>query len=118
MTDDLTEDHADDALFTRLAGIEVTARGGGVAATVNLEGRLTGLTLSPEVLALTPDELAERIFRLTQEASATALSEGFDALVPVVGEDVTARLRAEIDSYPPVVSPPRSRSSATGPAWR
>lgn len=99
-----------DALFTHLAAIEATARDRGIAATVNLDGRLTGLTLAPEVMVLSPEELAERVFRLTQQASAEALTQGLDALTPVVGEAETAPLRAGI------LSPPRSRNSATGPA--
>ncbi|GAB3463966.1 hypothetical protein [Actinophytocola sediminis] len=88
-----------DELFTRLAGIECTAHGDGIATTVNLDGRLTGLTLSATAVTLPPDELAAEIFRLTQEASATALAEGLGALTPVAGEELTARLRAEIDAH-------------------
>lgn len=102
-------------LFTRLAGITRTAHGdgiaAGIAATVNLEGRLIDLTLSAQAMTLTPDELAAEIFRLTQEASAEALAEGLDALTPVAGEDLTALLRAELD-----VDPPASPSPSTPPA--
>lgn len=103
-----------DTLFTRLARIECTAHGDGIAATVNLEGRLVDLTLTAQAVALPADELAAEVFRLTQEAAAAALAEGLDALTPVAGEDLAAELRALIDARPkptvptaPVAEPPR-----------
>jgi hypothetical protein len=106
-----------DALFGRLARIERTARGDGIAATVNLEGRLVDLTLSAQAVALPPEELAAEIFHLTQEASGAALADGLDALAPVAGEELAAELRALIDARPQAGGPPDEPASrsATGP---
>lgn len=89
-----------DGLFDRLGRISVSAADGGIEVRVNLEGRLIGLDLTPDALALEPAELAAEIFRLTQQASATALAEGLDALEPVAGEELTAELSEIIGARP------------------
>ncbi|MPZ85430.1 MAG: hypothetical protein GEV28_35605 [Actinophytocola sp.] len=99
-----------DGLFDRLGRITAAAAGRGVEVRVNLEGRLVALDLSPEAMALEPDELAAEIYRLTQEASATALSAGLAALEPVAGEELTAEL-AQV-----IAARPRPRPAAPVPA--
>ena len=105
-----------DGLFDTLGRITATAAGSsGVEVRVNLEGRLLSLDLSPEAMALEPDELAAEIFRLTQEASAAALSDGLAALEPVAGEELTAELSEIIAARPsaPVPAPaPTERAPA------
>ncbi len=77
-----------------LSEITATATGDGIEATVNLEGRLIALELAPHALAAGPEALAAEIFRLVQEASATALNAGIDVLTPAAGDDLAAELRA------------------------
>lgn len=89
-----------DGLFERLGRISTTAADKGVEVRVNLEGRLVGLDLSVEAMGLAPEELAAEIFRLTQEASAAALSQGLAALEPVAGEALTAELSQVIADRP------------------
>jgi hypothetical protein len=94
-----------DGLFERLGRISASAADGGVEVRVNLEGRLIGLDLSVEAMGLAPEELAAEIFRLTQEASAAALSEGLAALEPVAGEELTAELSEVIAGRPRPAEP-------------
>lgn len=82
------------SVFDRLGAITATASADGVEVTVNLEGKLVGLDLSPHALAAGPAALAATIFRLTQEAGAAALNTGIEVLAPVAGEELTAELRA------------------------
>ncbi|HEV7649656.1 MAG TPA: hypothetical protein VGP26_16040 [Actinophytocola sp.] len=97
-----------DGLFERLGRISAAAADKGVEVRVNLEGRLVGLDLSVEAMGLAPDELAAEIFRLTQEASAAALSQGLAALEPVAGEELTAEL-SEVIAGRPRPAPPAAR---------
>jgi len=89
-----------DGLFERLGRICTSAADRGVEVRVNLEGRLVALDLSGEAMTLAPDELASVIFRLAQEASAAALSEGLAALEPVAGAELTAELSEIIAARP------------------
>lgn len=89
-----------DGLFERLGRISSAASGRGVEVRVNLEGRLIALDLSVEAMDLEPAELAAEIFRLTQEASAAALSEGLAALEPVAGPELTGELTELIGARP------------------
>ncbi len=112
-----------DGLFERLGRICASASGRGVEVRVNLEGRLVDLDLSVEAMGLEPEELAAEIFRLTQEASAAALSDGLAALEPVAGEELTAHLSEVIAArpQPPVAvrvpePVPAAAPAPTGPA--
>jgi hypothetical protein len=96
-----------DGLFERLGRISCSAADKGVEVRVNLEGRLIGLDLSVEAMGLDPEELAAEIFRLTQEASAAALSQGLAALEPVAGEELTAELSQVIADRPRPAPPVR-----------
>jgi hypothetical protein len=110
-----------DGLFERLGRISTTAADKGVEVRVNLEGRLVGLDLSVEAMGLAPEELATEIFRLTQEASAAALSQGLAALEPVAGEALTAELSQVIADRPqptPVERVAVVEVSTTAPAPR
>lgn len=89
-----------DGLFDRLGQITAAAADRGVEVRVNLEGRLVALDLSPEAMALEPDELAGEIYRLTQEASAAALSAGLATLEPVAGAELTAELSRLVADRP------------------
>jgi hypothetical protein len=89
-----------DGLFERLGRISCSAADKGVEVRVNLEGRLVGLDLSVEAMGLAPGELAAEIFRLTQEASAAALSQGLAALEPVAGPALTEELSQVIADRP------------------
>jgi hypothetical protein len=96
-----------DGLFERLGRISCSAADKGVEVRVNLEGRLVGLDLSVEAMGLAPGELAAEIFRLTQEASAAALSQGLAALEPVAGPELTEQLSQVIADRPrPAPAPP------------
>jgi hypothetical protein len=96
-----------DGLFERLGRISCSAADKGVEVRVNLEGRLVGLDLSVEAMGLAPGELAAEIFRLTQEASAAALSQGLAALEPVAGPELTEELSQVIADRPrPAPAPP------------
>jgi hypothetical protein len=97
-----------DGLFERLGRICTSAADRGVELRVNLEGRLVALDLSAEAMTLAPDELAGVIFRLTQEASAAALSEGLAALEPVAGAELTAELSEIIAGRPRPAAEPDS----------
>lgn len=81
-------------VLAELSTITATAAADGVEVRVNVEGRLVGLSLTPQALATGPVALAETIFRLTEQASATALNEGIEVLAPHVDADVTNELRA------------------------
>ncbi|MBB4904801.1 hypothetical protein [Actinophytocola algeriensis] len=81
-------------VFATLSAITATATGDGITATVNLEGRLVALDLEPHVLSAGPDRLAAEIYRLVQDASATALNTGIEILAPAAGEELAAELRA------------------------
>jgi hypothetical protein len=94
-----------DGVFDRLGRISVTAAEQGVELRVNLEGRLVGLDFELEALAMEPDDLASLIFRLTQQAAATALAEGLAALEPVAGAELTAELAEIIDARPRPAAP-------------
>jgi hypothetical protein len=97
-----------DGLFDRLGRITAAAADRGIEVRVNLEGRLVALDLSVEAMGLEPGELAAEIFRLAQEASAAALSDGLAALEPVAGEELTAELSEVIAGRPrpaPVATP-------------
>jgi hypothetical protein len=89
-------------VFAQLSAITATAVGDGVVARVNLEGRLVGLSLEPHALAAGAPALAEVIFRLTQEAAASALNAGIEVLAPVAGAELTAELRALVLPVEPV----------------
>ncbi|MDQ3790775.1 MAG: hypothetical protein M3422_26530 [Actinomycetota bacterium] len=93
-------------VFAALSEITATASADGIQATVNLEGRLIALELAPHALAAGPEALAAEIFRLVQEASATALNAGIDVLTPAAGDDLAAELRALVLPAP-APAPPR-----------
>ena len=102
-----------DGLFDRLARISSAASGRGVEVRVNLEGRLIALDLSVEAMDLEPAELAAEIYRLTQEASAAALSAGLAALEPVAGAELTGELTEIIAARPkPRPAPPAAEPAA------
>ena len=92
-------------VFTALSAITARASGDGIEVTVNLEGRLIALELAPHALAAGPGPLAAEIFRLVQEASATALNAGIEVLAPAAGDDLAAELRALVLPAPAPVSP-------------
>ncbi len=58
--------------------------------------------MEPHALAAEAHALAEVIFRLTQEAAATALNAGIEVLAPVAGAELTAELRALVLPVEPV----------------
>lgn len=96
-------------VFAALSAITATATGDGIEATVNLEGRLIALELAPHALAAGPAALAAEIFRLVQEASATALNAGIEVLTPAAGDDLAAELRALVLPEPAPVRPRPAR---------
>lgn len=75
-------------LFDRLARITARAAGDGVEVTVNLDGKLIGLELTHAALRRGADALGAEIFRLTQEASATALADGYATVAPLAGDEL------------------------------
>lgn len=81
-------------LFDQLAAITATCADDdhGIEATVNLDGKLVGLSLEPQALSLSPDRLATAIFTVTQRAAAVALREGLELVAPVAGEELAAEL--------------------------
>jgi hypothetical protein len=87
-------------VFERLAAITSSIVEGGITVTVNLDGRLIGLELTDEAVRLDPTRLAEEIFRLTQQASASAVADGLAVLEPVAGPDLM-----ELLSPPPAPRP-------------
>lgn len=100
-------------LFEQLAAITATcASPEGIEATVNLDGKLIGLTLAPQALSLAPATLAEAIFTVTQRAAATALREGLSLVGPAAGEELRAELTELVETHPgtdprPVAPAPR-----------
>jgi hypothetical protein len=91
-------------LFDRLATIIATVAEDGVEVTVNLEGRIVALTLTPEALARGGKQLADDIARLATWAAGTALAEGLATVAPFAGEELTAELAAIVavpDAEPP-----------------
>lgn len=98
------------SLFDHLGAITAGVAEDGVEVTVNVEGRITALTLTPQALARGGAHLAAGIFRLTQQAAGIALSEGLATVAPFAGEDLTAEL-AEIVAVPDQKpAPPRVRT--------
>lgn len=93
-------------VFSQLSAITAGATADGVTVRVNLEGRLVELELAPSALSAGPATLADTIFRLTQEASATALNTGIEVLAPLAGEELTAELRSLTLPAPPAPTPP------------
>lgn len=81
-------------VLNELSAITATAAADGVEVVVTVEGRLVGLSLTPQALTAGPVRLARTIFRLTEEASAAALNEGIEVLAPHVTPDVTDELRS------------------------
>jgi hypothetical protein len=81
-------------VLAALSAITASAAADGVEVQVNVEGRLVGLSLTPQALATGHVRLAETIFRLAEEASAVALNEGIEVLAPHVDPAVTDELRA------------------------
>jgi hypothetical protein len=81
-------------VLNELSAITAVAAADGVEAKVNVEGRLVGLSLTPEALLVGPVRLAATILRLSEEASAAALNEGIEVLAPHVEAEVTDELRA------------------------
>lgn len=77
-----------------LSAITAVAAADGVEARVNVEGRLVGLSLTPQALEAGPGRLAATIVRLAEQASAAALNEGIDVLAPHVAAELTDELRA------------------------
>jgi Trk K+ transport system NAD-binding subunit len=75
-------------LVDRLAGITARAGGAHVEVTVTVDGKLVGLELSDRALRLGADVLAAEIYRLTQQASASALAAGRAILEPVAGDEL------------------------------
>lgn len=97
------------SLFDRLGAITASVAEDGVEVTVNVEGRITALTLTPEALARGGEQLAADLFRLTQRAAGLALSDGLATVSPFAGEELTAEL-AEIVAIrepAPAVAPAR-----------
>jgi hypothetical protein len=101
-------------LFEQLAAITASSSDSvhGIEATVNLDGKLVGLTLAPQALSLAPATLAEAIFTVTQRAAALALREGLELVGPVAGEDLRAELTELVETHPgadprPVAPAPR-----------
>lgn len=81
-------------VLNELSAITAVAAADGVEARVNVEGRLIGLSLTPQALLAGPGRLAATIRRLAEEAAATALNEGIEVLAPHVDAAVTDELRA------------------------
>jgi hypothetical protein len=81
-------------VLAALSGITTSAESDGVTVTVNVEGRLIGLSLTPGALEAGPSALAALIFRLTEDASAAALEEGVAVLAPHLPPDLADELRA------------------------
>lgn len=101
-------------LFDQLAAITATSfdAAHGIEATVNLDGKLVGLSLEPQALSLAPDRLAAAIFTATQRAAAVALRDGLALVAPVAGEELTAELTELVETHPgadpqPVAPAPR-----------
>jgi hypothetical protein len=99
-----------DGLFDRLASITAAAADDehGIEATVNLDGKLVGLSLAPQALSLAPDLLAAAVFTVTQRAAAVALREGLELVAPVAG-DLTAELTELVESHPGAPATPEPR---------
>ena len=76
-------------LFDRLARITARASGEhGVEVTVNLDGKLIALELTDDALRMGADALGAEIYRLTQQASGSALAAGMDLLEPIAGDEL------------------------------
>jgi hypothetical protein len=80
-------------LFDRLAGVTARASANGVEVEVNLDGMIVGLELSADALRLGAERLAAEIFRLTQEASGSALAKGMAILEPVAGPELMSLIQ-------------------------
>jgi hypothetical protein len=68
------------SLIAALAAIRRGAEDADVSVTVDLHGRLVGLTLGRRAMRLRATELAAVICRLTVEAAAAALTDGLAVL--------------------------------------
>jgi uncharacterized protein YuzE len=73
-----------ESLCAKLAAITAEAADGGVALTVDLHGKLIGLSFERQAMALRPDELASRIQKLGENATVAAMADGVAALAEVV----------------------------------
>ncbi|GAA3012320.1 hypothetical protein [Actinokineospora diospyrosa] len=81
----------------RLNAITASATGQhGIEVTVNLEGKLIGLTLGTAQRRMTAPDLATEIQSLAKTAAAAALTEGMAVLAPFADLFPTQDLPTEI----------------------
>ncbi|MBA8824515.1 hypothetical protein FHX42_001862 [Saccharopolyspora lacisalsi] len=78
--------------------IRNTARGEGIALSVDLQGKLVDLTLDDRALALGPHRLAAEISRLSDEASTRSLQQGMRAITTECGERIAEAIGAYVST--------------------
>ncbi|NUT97629.1 MAG: hypothetical protein HOY78_36960 [Saccharothrix sp.] len=71
-------------LGARLDDIRGEASGDGVSVTVDLHGKLVGLTFDRDAFTLRPDDLAGVVRRLAEAATADAVAQGMAVVTGVV----------------------------------
>lgn len=112
------------SLSTKLATITADAAEDGVSLTVDLHGKLIGLSFDRQAMAVRPDELAARIQRLCENATVAAMADGVAALADVVDTEQLGldehRERAERPCRPVRPRTPQEDDEAfyTPTTWR
>lgn len=104
MIDDLTveemlaaaDDVAGDGLGARLDAIRHQATDGGIAVTVDLHGKLVGLTIDHRAMRLPAHELAGKLRTLTDKAAEAAVDEALTVLGTVCDDSLVAELAAHV----------------------
>lgn len=87
-----------------------------ITVTTTVHGALTGLTISPDALALGPDRLGAEIVRLAAEANRAALVHGVDALSRTLGDGGTVELAASIGLIEPVTGTAPASATPSPPS--
>lgn len=82
------EEHEPAGLRDQLDAITGSVSEDGVSVTVDLHGKLIGLTLDQHVMTSRPTELAARVQRLAAFAATDALAAGMAVLADVLDADV------------------------------
>ncbi|MEU5695369.1 YbaB/EbfC family nucleoid-associated protein [Actinosynnema sp. NPDC020468] len=102
--DQLASVHRDLARISASA----TSPDGSVTAVVGPQGGLTDLELTPDAYRMRPEQLAQVIVRVTQEAAAKAAERAYKTLTPVLpaGTDPAALVKGTADLRPEEIAPP------------
>lgn len=104
-------------LAAGLDAVRGTARGNGVAVSVDLQGLLVDLRIDDQAFGLGPQRLASEISRVSGQACSHSLRQGMQAIEAGCGPEVAAAVgeHVSLEERSPE-SEPESRSAPVRPA--